>query len=105
MAGPEAPGDRRVFFDAADGFAEVVTYTPQGETALELEAIWTDAHLEVAAGFGAVSGTRPVLALALADLPVPPRQGDTVTSDARGAFTVADVQPNGTGHARLILEV
>ena len=104
MAGPEAPGDLGVFFDAAGGFAELFTYTPAGGIAAEVQAIWSDPHVEVAAGFGAVSGTRPEVYLALADLGDVPAQGDRIESAARGAFTVADVQPNGTGLARLILE-
>lgn len=103
MAGPEAPGDWGVFFDAADGFAGVVIYTPQGGMAQEIEALWTDAHVERAVAGGVVSGTSPVVTLALAALASPPRQGDTIEIRA-ATWTVADVQPGGTGVVRLILE-
>ena len=103
MAGPESPADLAVFFDAADGFAEVARYTPAGGMPAELEVIWTDAHVERPAAGGALSGTSPVVTLALAHLAAPPAQGDQI--EIRGAtWRVADVQPGGAGLARLILE-
>lgn len=92
-----------VFMDEAT-FGESVTYTPQGGGALAITAILTNAHAERGGGdFPGLSVTAPVLALPDSFLPAPPLVGDAVT--ARGvAYRVADVQPDGTGLSRLILE-
>jgi hypothetical protein len=103
MAGPEGAAELAVFFDAADGFGELATFTHAGGVATELVVIWTDAHVERPGAFGTVSGTQPVVTLALDHLAAPPAQGDAIT--VRGAtWRVADVQPGGTGLVRLMLE-
>lgn len=97
--------DWGVFFDLA-AFGEALIYRPAGRAAFETCGIFTAAHAEVArGGFGpGVSGAAPILTLPPDDaFPVAPSPGDLVT--LRGDdWRVADVQRDGAGMARLILE-
>ena len=51
-----------------------------------------------------ITSAKPVLGVQLSQLPVTPQQGDGVVILATGAaFTVVEVQPDGHGAAKLIL--
>lgn len=86
-------------------FGVAVTYTPQGQAAQSITAIFDNAHeaVEVQAGVP-VSSTRPVLNVRLSDLSVTPRIGDTVVVGGT-TYEVMDYQPTGNGDARLLLSV
>lgn len=97
--------DWGVFFDPA-AFGDVLTYRPAGRAPFAACGIFTAAHAEIArGGFGpGVSGAAPVLTLPPDEtLGVTPRPGDLVTVRG-GDWRVADVQRDGSGMARLILE-
>lgn len=87
-------------------FGDPVIYRPDGAPVFETAGIFTMAAAEVArGGFGpGVSGAAPVLTLPPADqLPVDPAPGDVVSLRAAD-WRVADVQTDGAGMVRLILE-
>jgi hypothetical protein len=50
----------------------------------------------------AIAGRRPVLDVRLADLPVAPIPGDSLTVSG-STFTVEDIEPDGRGNAKLFL--
>jgi hypothetical protein len=91
----------RVNVAARDVFAEAVTYTPAGGSAVALNTPFDAAWEEVVIQDGVpVSAVAPMLSVRLADLPAAPRQGDTFT--ARGAsYRVKVVKPDGHGWAKL----
>jgi hypothetical protein len=54
-----------------------------------------------------ISQQAPSLSISLADFSVPPDQGDTVVVPQLGVpttYQVSDIQPDGLGGARLILQ-
>lgn len=99
----ETAADLAVFFDA-DDFGTAATYRPQGGTPAPLVGVFTAAHTAAAGGeWPGVSTTAPALTVALDHLPPGARAGDEI--DMRAAvWAVRDIQPDGTGLARLILE-
>lgn len=99
------PGDWQVFFDTAAA-AEPVTYHPAAAPDVALAGIFTAAHAIVARGGGdaGVSTVTPILTLPPAHrMPVAPAAGDELTCRAT-LYRVADVQPDGSGMIRLVLE-
>ena len=102
MSGVEDPGDRDLFTDPSV-FGDVADYDqPLGPVAVA--GVFTNAHLRVLDGAGpGASTTAPVFAIFDEALPVPPSQGDTLSLRGRD-WRVADMEPDGTGMVRLILE-
>lgn len=83
-------------------------YTPRGLPAFKLADAVFDAQyeqIEAAPGDGAASSTRrPVLGVRLSLFPRPPAQNDRVYIPSAGkGYVVKNVQPDGHGHALLIL--
>ncbi|MGX0875926.1 hypothetical protein ACSSV4_000598 [Roseovarius sp. MBR-154] len=103
MIGIEDPGDHDLFTDP-EVFGDLAQYTPQGGALIEVPGIFTAAHARVLDGAGpGVSSVSPVFAIFEDALPESPAQGDTL--DLRGqSWRVADLEPDGTGMVRLILE-
>ncbi|MBO9467060.1 hypothetical protein J7443_17585 [Tropicibacter sp. R15_0] len=109
--GIEGADDWAVFTDP-DVFGENVIFTGQGADPLTISAIFTTPGAVVASGFQAgVATTEPMLTLGVAQLPFTPAQHDQVQLTvghpgfpAGTALRVADVQPDGSGMIRLILE-
>lgn len=91
------------------GEDQAPVYTPRVGSAFALpDAVFDRQHLVVAIGEdgGEVSSRMPVLGVRLARFPAPPVQGDRVTIPAIAAtYLVRDVQPDGHGHAKLLLNL
>ncbi len=100
----EDAADLALFFDP-DVFGEVVGYVLAAGGGFDVAGIYTDAHTTAAGGeFPGVSTITPVLTLAAASLPAGAGQGDQVSRADGSLFRVADIQPDGSGLVRLILE-
>lgn len=99
----EGAAEWAVFTDDAV-FGEPVVYTPAGQPDQPINGIFSAAHQETSrGGFPGVSTVAPVLTVGATQLPAPPQAGDVLL--ARGtSYRVADVQPDGSGLYRLILE-
>lgn len=99
----ESADDLSILFDPAD-FGSPVTYRPAGGGVFEIVGIFTAAHTVAAGGdFPGVSTLSPVLTLSDSALPVGATQGDQLT--VKGAdYSVRDIQPDGTGLSRIVLE-
>lgn len=96
-----------IFGESADR-AGLPVYTPRGLPAFELADAVFDAQYEqvIVAGDGSQSTSRrPVLGVRLSlFLARPPQQNDKVLIPATGkTYVVKDVQPDGHGHALLLL--
>lgn len=89
---------------AVGTFGVDVTYTPDGEDAVEIKGVFTRDYAQIPTGGGTpVSGFRSVLDIRLADLgDAEANQGDTLTI-GDDSFEVTDVQEDGGAGARLIL--
>lgn len=83
------------------------TYTPRGLAPFALAGAVFDAEYEVVtitADGTPASSRRPVLGVRLALFPQAPAQNDQVAIASSGkTYVVADVHPDGHGHAKLIL--
>jgi hypothetical protein len=79
------------------------TFQPDGVTTLT--GVFDEAHhlMETSANSAPVSTIAPVLGVRLADLPVPPLQGDVIVV-AGISYKIAVPQPDGQGGSKLILE-
>lgn len=100
----ESDADLEGFFDAND-FGTRATLTPSAGDPVEITGIFTAAH-EVAGASGdwpGVSTAAPVLTIPASALPAGAMQGDALSIGAV-AYRVRDIQPDGTGLARLVLE-
>lgn len=90
--------------DPAVGLA---VYTPAGQAPFDLaDAVFDDAYtaLVLQEGGPEVNTLQPVLGVRLALFPLPPAQGDKVyVPRVQQTFVVMDVQPDGHGHAKLLL--
>ena len=85
------------------------TYTPKGLAPFKLADAVFDAeyeHVDVTPADGTVSTSRrPVLGVRRSLFPRPPAQSDTVYIPASGkTYIVRDVQPDGHGHDKLMLQ-
>ena len=88
---------------ARDAFATTVLYRPQVGEPVTIAAIFHAEHAEAGlAGGVPVTTTAPVLDVLLADLPVEPEEGDTLTV-AGSDYRVVDIRTDGMGGAKLIL--
>ena len=88
---------------ARDAFATTVLYRPEGGAAITIAAIFHAEHAEAGlAGGMPVTTTAPVLDVLLADLPVEPEEGDTLTVTGSD-YRVVDIRTDGMGGAKLIL--
>lgn len=103
----EGAAEMAVFFDP-DVFGEMVGYVLAGAGAgrgFDVEAIFTAPHRTVAEGaFGGVSTIAPEMVTAAANLPAGAGQGDEVSRANGNLYRVADLQPDGAGLVRVILE-
>jgi hypothetical protein len=101
----ETAADFELWLDPAV-FGSAFTYSGGSPARLRtLAGIFSKAHaIEAPAGdWPGVSTTAPVLTCRAADLPPGAAAGDSVALDG-AAWAVRDIQPDGTGLARLILE-
>ncbi len=88
---------------ARDAFATTVLYRPEGGAPITIAAIFHAEHAEAGlAGGVTVTTTAPVLDVLLADLPVEPEEGDTLTV-AGSDYRVVDIRTDGMGGAKLLL--
>ena len=90
---------------ARDEFGGSVSYSPAaGGGPYALDAILDRPFEAVELGPAdvAIAGRRPILDVRLADLPVEPVPGDTLTVSG-SSFTVEEVEPDGRGGAKLFL--
>lgn len=95
----ESAADRALFCDPAAFGATAAWHPAGGGGPIPLRGVFTPAHAVI---LGDVSGLAPVMVLSLdAGLPA---VGDELRSLGGANWRVADVQPDGTGMARLILE-
>jgi len=88
-----------------DTFPAAVVYQREGGGTASFLAVFDTAHatLEMDADSGAqVSTTRPMLTMRLADIAFEPHVRDTLTVEGED-YEVVDVQPDGSGMARLVL--
>lgn len=95
--------DWDVFFDPAD-FADSAAWETQEGEFVDLDGIF-EAGREVALSGDAVgiSAVLPVLTVAAESIPATAAQGDDL--EIRGVnYRVTDIQPDGSGLARVILE-
>lgn len=98
-------GDWSVFFDPGD-WGRSATYVGGAPVVTRaLPGILRAAHEEAAPadGWPGVSTVAPVYSCRAADLPPGAGAGDGFTLDG-ATYEVRDIQPDGTGLARLILE-
>lgn len=98
--------DFGVFFDPRD-FGTSARYTP-GLTGQphDLTGIFTDRHEVVLSGGGSgIATTGPVLVVAETDLPPGPLGQDDILEIGVTRYRVAEMQPDGTGLTRLVLEL
>ena len=101
----ESASDFDTYFDP-EVFGSAFTYAGGAPaSSRSITGIFSKAHaIEAPAGdWPGVSTTAPVLTCRAAALPPGAAAGDSVTLDG-ATWTVRDVQPDGTGLARLILE-
>lgn len=88
---------------ARDAFATTVLYRPEGGAPITIAAIFHAEHAEAGlAGGVPVTTTAPVLDVLLADLPVEPEEGDTLTVSGTD-YRVVDIRSDGMGGAKLLL--
>jgi hypothetical protein len=88
-------------------FGVDVAYTPIGGSAATVRGIFDNAHREVilpGADGLAISTTGPRLDVLLTSIPNGPSRGDTFAHEGV-TYRVNDVQPDGQGGARLVLEI
>jgi hypothetical protein len=105
----ESAADRAAFVNA-DEFGATATYT-HGATTVSIDGIFDAASAIVADGDGLQTGmesagiltTRPNLLVREADLPSGADEDDEVTIGSTD-YRVAEIRPDGTGMALLILE-
>ncbi len=95
--------DWDVFFDPADFGVTARWETQEGEM-VDVDGIF-EASREVAlsGNTGGVSAILPVFSVALSAVPPSASQGDDLELDSVN-YLVADIQPDGSGMARIILE-
>lgn len=99
----ETPADLAVLFSAED-FGQSATYTVAGGSGVGIEGIFTNAHADVAPLDGrGISTVTPVFTVATLSLPPGAAQGDVLETGG-SIWRVADLQPDGTGLTRIILE-
>ena len=88
---------------ARDAFGTTVLYRPKVGDPDTIAAIFHAEHAEAGlAGGVPVTTTAPVLDVLLADLPVEPEEGDTLTVSGTD-YRVVDIRSDGMGGAKLIL--
>lgn len=100
MAGSFLTSDLAMMFDT-DVFAETVTYTPSGGSAVSIPAIFDLPFEEMAVQETGVDSAAPQCAVRSADAPSA-KPGDTVQRGAT-VYNVISAQPDGTGVTTLVL--
>lgn len=81
-----------------DVLGDNVTYTPSGEDAVTIKAVFDNAWVEIEG----VQSLRPVLRIDLADLEALPAKGDAVSIDSQN-YSVIESRLDGYGGSTLIL--
>jgi hypothetical protein len=100
----EDADDLAVFFDP-DVFGEVAAYALAGGGGADVAGIYADAQTAAAGGaWPGVSTVTPVFTVAAAALPPGAAQGDQLTRSGGLLYRVLDIQPDGSGLVRLLLE-
>ncbi|AKU43298.1 head-to-tail joining protein [Rhodobacter phage RcCronus] len=95
--------DWDVFFDP-DDFADSAVWDTQAGEFVEIDGIFEAGREVVLAGDGAgISAIMPVLTVASDSVPATAAQGDDLEVRDKN-FRVADLQPDGSGLTRVILE-
>lgn len=95
--------DWDVFFDPTD-FASAATWDTQGGELVDLNGIFEEAREAALSGDAVgVSAVYSVLTVATAAVPTSAAQGDDLEISGVN-FLVADLQPDGSGLTRVILE-
>lgn len=95
--------DWDVFFDPAD-FADAATWDTQSGELVDLNGIFEEAREVALAGDAVgVSAIYSVLTVASVEVPASAAQGDDLEI-ANVNYRVADLQPDGSGLTRVILE-
>lgn len=96
-------GDWDVFLDPDDFAVSAAWETQEGESA-DVEGIFQDAHEVALAGDTVGASTvMPVLTVATAQVPATASEGDDLEIGGVN-YRVADLQPDGSGLTRIILE-
>lgn len=96
-------GDWDVFLSPAD-FGETVFWETQDGEFAELDGIFENAREVVLPGEGGgVSAMMPVLVVAESAVPESAAQDDDLEIRGRN-YRVADIQPDGSGLSRIVLE-
>jgi hypothetical protein len=95
--------DWDVFFDPAD-FGSAATWDTQGGELVDLNGIFEEAREVALTGEAVgVSAVHSVLTVASVEVPASAAQGDDLEISAVN-FLVVDLQPDGSGLTRVILE-
>lgn len=97
-------GDDWDVFMSPDDFGEPVFWETQGGEFAELSGIFTSAREVVLPGEGGgISAMLPVLVVAECAVPETASQDDDLEIRGRN-YRVADIQPDGSGLSRIVLE-
>lgn len=96
--------DWDTFFDP-DDFGHEATWQTDSETVEEIGGVFQAENTDVLAGKSAgVSATASTFTMAEDQIPDTWAQEDDFEITGKGNFLVVDVQPDGSGMARIILE-
>ena len=95
--------DRALFMDPRD-FGAVGVFTPAGGEGVAVAGIFDAAHREAVQAEAGVSTSAPAFTVFATDLPAGAAQGDALEVEGR-RWRVADMEPDGTGLVRLVLEL
>jgi hypothetical protein len=76
-----------------------ITYTPSGDSAVTINAVFDNAWVEVEG----VQSLKPILRIDLSDLENPPGKGDQATIESVN-YRVEESRPDGFGGSTLILK-
>lgn len=97
--------DKEVLTGVHEQFGEPVDYTNLNGPTTTVLAVFDDAYHEVdpVTGIPAATAT-PMLGVRQSQLPIPPKQGDTVRIHRTGAtYTVRNPRPDSHGEVRCVL--
>ena len=92
--------DLTPFFDPA-GLGVAASFIPAGGSAKTVNGVFEDEYVDIDSGGVGIDGSGPKFICAAADVPGV-KQGDALIVNAV-SYTVADVQPDGSGIVELIL--
>ena len=100
--------DRFVIHPTTGVFGEAVNYRPTGKPAFDLSGVFDDAYhsINLIEGTPVMNTSTPIVGVRLADFPqgLEPRKGDMLLiKRVNTIYKVKDVNPDGHGHAKLML--